>query len=356
MKPSCTPQVACAPVPADGCAPEVLRTPSMDGPVPDVSVVISTFRRSHFLEDLIGHLEAQHLHRSRFEVVLVDNGSADDTWSVLTALVGRTPLRLAAVRLEVNRGPAGARNVGVALARGGVVAFTDDDCLPTPGWLDALWAAFEAGADLVQGLTRPDPTGRRTSAWDRSVEILERSGLYETCNVAYRRAHLERSGGFDETGLVIGHRAARPFGEDAELGWRVHDLGATFAFAPTAEVHHRWHPGTFEGWISERRQLGNFAALARRSRGVSSLLWHRVFLTPTTAAFDLGVTSVILAAALRRPWLLLGMSPWVLRRWPDARSRTGRSPVVRLAQVGLGDLVGFAALVEGSLRHRRLVL
>lgn len=328
----------------------------MEGEPPDIAVVIATYRRSSFLDDLMEHLAAQRFDRSRFEVLIIDNGSDDDTWAVLGAIVDRTPLRLAAVRVEVNRGPGAARNLGLSLARARIVAFTDDDCLPTEGWLAALWAAFEERADIVQGRTLPDPTGRRTSAWDRSVEIPSRSGLFETCNIAYRREHLDRAGGFDETGLVVGHRAARPFGEDAELGWRVNDLGATFQFATTAVVHHRWLPGTFRGWVSERRQLGNFAALARRSRGVSSLLWHRIFLTPTTAAFDLGFASVVLAGLLQRPSLILGVLPWVFRRWPDARARTGRSPVVRLAQVGLGDLVGFAALVEGSVRHRRLLL
>lgn len=337
-------------------SPELVHSAPMAGPTPSISVVVATFRRSDFLGELVTCFEGQRLSRSQFEVLIIDNGSADDTWSSLVGLVTETSLRMTAIRLEENRGPAAARNVGICLARGGVVAFTDDDCLPGPGWLEALWAKFEAGADMVQGITRPDPVGRRTSAWDRSVEILAPSGLFETCNIAYRREHLQQLGGFDDSSAVIGHRDARPFGEDAQLGWRVRGLGANYCFAAEAEVVHRWLPGSFGGWVSERRQLANFAALARRSRGVSGLLWRRIFLTRTTAAFDLALACVGLGLVWRRPWVLVGVIPWITRRWPEARARSGRNPVVRLAQLAIGDLVGFGALLEGSIRHGRLVL
>ncbi len=91
-----------------------------------MSVVVSTYGRSSFLPELIGHLKTQDLDRARFEVTVVDNGSADDTWAVLRAAVESSgPLRLQVARVEVNRGPGGGRNLGVALSRGGMVAFTD---------------------------------------------------------------------------------------------------------------------------------------------------------------------------------------------------------------------------------------
>lgn len=335
---------------------ELVHGAQMAGPAPVISVVVSTFRRPGFLPELVSCLEQQQLPRSDFEVLIIDNGSADDTWSSLLRLVAETGLRMTAIKLEENRGPAAARNVGISLARGRCIAFTDDDCLPRPGWLQALWAEFEAGADLVQGITRPDPGGRRTSAWDRSVEILAPSGLFETCNIAYRREHLQQLGGFDATTVVIGHRDARPFGEDAQLGWRVRGLGAHYRFTADAEVFHRWLPGSYGGWVAERRQLANFAALARCSTGVSGLLWRRVFLTQTTATFDLALVCACFGLLTRRPWIFMGAVPWIVRRWPDARARSGRSPVVRLVQLAIGDLVGFAALLEGSIRHARLVL
>ncbi len=275
---------------------------------------------------------------------------------VLTGSVRSSPLRLAVVRAAENRGPAGGRNLGLQHTRGQLVAFTDDDCVPTPGWLDALREAAFGGADIVQGATRPRPADPRTSAWDRTVEITDRTGLFETCNIAYRSEVLDRTGGFDDSGAVVGHRAARPFGEDADLGWRAERQGARFAFEPRALVHHRWLPGTYRGWLAERRQLGNFAALARRVPGFRDLLFARWFLTPASAAFDLALVATSASVATRHPLVLLGTLPWMVLRWPDARARPGRHPFVRLTQLAVGDVVGFVSLAEGSLRHRRLVL
>jgi glycosyltransferase involved in cell wall biosynthesis len=327
------------------------------GPPPEVSVAVSTFGRAGFLEDLLQRLRDQDLPADRFEVTIVDNGSADDTWDVLEAAVRRDDrLRLQVARVERNRAPAGGRNLAVALSRGEVIAFTDDDCLPAPGWLSSILREVRGGAAIVQGRTEPQPDGVRTSDWDRSVWVLGRSGLFETCNMAYRRVDLEALGGFDERSAVIGHRAARPFGEDVELGWRAEGLGGRYAFAGDALVHHRWLPGSYRAWLAERRQLANFPALARRVPGLRARFWHRIFLTRTSASFDLAVVGTLAAALTGRPLLLLAAGPWARQRWVDAGDRPGRGRAIRVAQLAVGDLASLGALAEGSLRHRRLLL
>lgn len=335
----------------------VERSASWDvGPPPRISVVVSTFNRAEFLPGLLVALAEQDVGTDSFDVTIVDNGSADSTWDVLCAAAQRDPLRLQVARVETNRAPAGGRNLAVALARAEVVAFTDDDCLPASAWLRSLLDALGGGAGIVQGRTEPDPDGPRISVWDRSVHVQSRSGLFETCNMAYRRADLELVGGFDERTEVIGHRAARPFGEDVVLGWRIEREAVTYAFSDDALVYHRWIPGSYRGWVMEQRQLANFPALARRIPGFERLFWHRIFLTPTSAAFDLGVVAGVTGVALRQPLLLAAAIPWIVRRWRDAAHRSGRPRLMRVAQLGVGDLVGAVSLVEGSLRHRRLVL
>jgi len=343
-------------VPADRRStgdPETCTSGSWDGPTPDVAVHVPTYGRSGFLATLVERLEAQTLADERFEVVVVDNGSTDDTWSCLTGLVRRTPLRMAAVRLPANRGPAGARNVAVATSRAPVLAFTDDDCLPEPGWLAALLEPF-AHADLVQGRTEPDHAA--TGAWDRTIRIVGPTPLFETCNIAYRRRDLLSVGGFDEASTVAAGPGRRAFGEDVLLGAAVVGRGARRAFAAEAVVRHRYLPATYLDHVREMRNLAGFPALARVAPPLADARWGRVFLTRRTAAFDLAAVAVGAAAALRRPLLALGAAPWVLETWPLARERGGRSPLVRLAQLGIADAVGAAALVRGSVRHRRAVL
>ena len=131
-------------------------------------------------------------------MVVVDNGSKPEAWDVLRGLAAKTDLPLRALRLAENQGPAGARNHGAIAARGAIVAFTDDDCLPTPPWLESLLSVFAGGADVVQGRTVP-PAGRnRTGAWERSVWVTAQTPLFETCNIVYRLDRFRAVGGFDE--------------------------------------------------------------------------------------------------------------------------------------------------------------
>ena len=141
-------------------AGEVLATSATwDAPgTPAISVMVSTWNRSGYLDDLHRTLVAQTLAADQFEVVVVDNGSADDTAEVLAALAESSPLRLAVVRLDENRGPAGGRNAAAAHCRAPLIAVTDDDCLPTPAWLIGIVASFDADdVVLVQGRVDPDP-------------------------------------------------------------------------------------------------------------------------------------------------------------------------------------------------------
>jgi GT2 family glycosyltransferase len=333
------------------------RSGSFDGAPPAASVVVPTYDRAAFLPGLVAALEAQSVGPERFEVILVDNGSNDGTWKALEELARRTRLRLRAVRIEPNRGPAAARDLGARLARAPVICFTDDDCLPTPGWLEALLAGVAGGADVVQGRTEPDPTELgRAGPWDRTVWVRRATGLFETCNVAYRREPFLAAGGFAAAAGLVADADRRPFGEDAVVGHRVLAAGGRSGFAPEALVHHRMLPGTFAGWLREQRRLALFPALLRRVPTLRRSLWLGLFLGPRTAAVDLAAAAVVAAAAWRRPWPLAGVLPWIAVRWPAARRRRGRHPLVRLGQLAVGDALGLAALVAGSLRRRRLVL
>jgi GT2 family glycosyltransferase len=232
-------------------------------PEPLVSVVVPTHNRAGRLARLVDALGRQ-AGGVPMELVVVDDASTDGTWAELERLARGAPFPVRPLRLDRNAGPATARNAGWRAARGAYVAFTDDDCVPQPGWLAALVEAF-ADADVVQGVTFPDPVqaaGRGPFSY--TLNVVRESGWYETCNLALRREWLEKLGGFDE-----GYR--HPAGEDTDLGWRAREAGARRVFAPRATVLHDVHPS---GLRDRLRGLHRWEGVVRAVRDHPDLRQH----------------------------------------------------------------------------------
>lgn len=333
------------------------------GPVPRIAALVSTYRRPEFLRELLDALEAQDLATEDYEVVIVDNGSADGTWAELTALAETTPARLLALRVDKNRGPGPGRNAGAQRVRAPMMAITDDDCLPTPAWLREVATAFDQDPrlEVSQGAVHADPRGAdHMGPWDHTKWIMIPTPFFETCNVAYRRTAFERVGGFDGSDPLLNPRSGRAFGEDACLAWSVVRSGGGSAFLDAAVVHHRCIEVPFAHWVRDIAHVHGFPGLARRSGLVDEWLWKRVFLSRTTAEFDLALVGVVATLlSRRRVWPALLALPWLRRRAREARNAAGgnRLELIRvLAGYGIGDLVMCARLAQGSVRYRKLVL
>ncbi len=319
---------------------------------PRVAVVVTTYNRSHYLPELIACLRGQTIEH---ELLIVDNGSTDDTSAVLA------DLGVDAVRLDTNRGPGGGRNAGAALVTAPIIAITDDDCLPSPAWLERLLAAFdEDGVVVAQGRVQPDQEAKDAMGpFDHTISVPGPTPFFETCNVAYRREAFERVGGFDEQDRLLHPNSGRAFGEDACLGAAVLQQSGKRAFAADALVIHRCVPRTFGQWLADQRQLRLFPGLARKTPFLRSIFFRRVFLNRTTAYFDLALLGLLAAIIFRSPAPILLALPWVGRRARMTRWYAGNNVVqgIRIfAKYAVSDAVTFASLVEGSLRYRRLLL
>src|SRR5436305_2246501 len=131
---------------------------------PAVAVIIPARNAASTLGRTLRSLRAQQLEQP-FEVIVVDDGSRDDTLSIAKDYEPFVQV----LRSEHSRGPGAARNRGVEAATAPVLAFTDADCFPTPAWL-ARGLERIAGADLVQGAVQPDPEAPRTP-FDRTLVV-----------------------------------------------------------------------------------------------------------------------------------------------------------------------------------------
>jgi len=205
-----------------------------------LSVVIPTYNRLPILRQCLEALERQQLAAplERFEVVLVDDGSTDETVNWLEANAAAFPhLRL--LRQD-HGGPAEGRNRGVAAARGDVIVFIDSDLVVTPVFLASHASAlardwqqrgdrlsFTYGA-VINTANFADPTAEPHKLSDLSW------AYFATGNVAIDRQVLERSGLFDTAFRLYGW-------EDLELGERLRRMGVRLVRCPQAIGYH-WHP------------------------------------------------------------------------------------------------------------------
>lgn len=274
-----------------------------------------------------------------YELLILDNGSTDGTAEAVRDRPGR---RGVPVRVEVVPGPLGRlRNRAIELARGELLAFTDSDCIPTPGWLAAAVAPFDAdpGLGIVQGRTVPQQA-RTRERWVVTQDIPQLSKRYECCNIAYRRAALLESPGFDEHGN---------FGEDTAGAYGVLRGGWTAAFAPDAVVHHDVTRPGFGWWLRRARLYGTLARVVRDYPEIrQELLYRRWFLRPRTPKFLAALAGLALASRLR--WAVVLAAPYLAEVAP--RRQGPVTVLVAIGQFGVFDLVTLAGNLKGSLQYR----
>jgi GT2 family glycosyltransferase len=314
-------------------------------PSPRIRVVVPTYRRADRLPRLVAALEAQTLPPEDFEVVIVDDGSADATAQILGRLAATATINLAPVILDHNRGQGAARNHGWRSATTPFVAFTDDDCIPEPQWLASGLAGLETDAEtgVVQGCTRR-PAGSTTD-WTVFREVLAPSPWFEGCNLFFRREALEAAGGFDEV--------LRSGCEDTMLGWGVLASGWGRAFADQAIV---WHDNDERGVGYHLRygwREGRICTVAHRHPAFRRAgLWRPCSVRPLNVAYCLALVGGVLGLFWRRRFLGLALPYVWMRRPPTGHHRYFRLLIERFAV----DTAIFAGMKVGAVRERLFIL
>jgi glycosyltransferase involved in cell wall biosynthesis len=314
----------------------------LDAPAPIMTVVVPTRQRADMVRDTVEALFAQDTGE-RFEVIVVDNASTDETSRVLAELAEHALCDMLAIRMRTDRGPAVSRNAGIALARGSYIAFTDSDCIPSRRWLRACIAVLGQGFDVVQGRTEAPPW-QRQPLFSHFIETKRADGSFSTSNVAYRADAIARAGGFDP---------ACDYWEDVDLGWRVLNSDGRDGFAEDALVYHQVVTQAPLAWLLHARRLGNWPAKAARYPGFRQHLFLGVWVDRFHALLTLSMVGLIAARADRR-FLVLAL-PY-LAAFPFRHGLRGRFPPLKAAAHFARDCISFAALVGGSIRHRSVVL
>jgi glycosyltransferase involved in cell wall biosynthesis len=201
-----------------------------------VSVVVPTCGRLDLLDRCLDALTRQTLPSARYEVIIVDDEPNHNSLHLVAGWRARTldrGPRLVYVSNAGPHGPAAARNRGWRIAQAQVIAFTDDDTVPSPAWLANGLAGFADGVDAICGRIEM-PLPATPTDYQRDARLLE-TAEFVTANCFCRKEILERLEGFDE-------RFTSPWREDSDLHFRLLDMNARIAHAPEALVVHPVRP------------------------------------------------------------------------------------------------------------------
>lgn len=238
----------------------------------DCSVVITTYNRAKLLADTLLSLADQQVSPAvRWEVIVVDNNSRDETEDVVRRCSETTSLRIRHV-FEPRQGQSFARNRGIEAAEGAVILFTDDDIIPSPDWVSAMLRAIDADdCEGAGGKVLPLWEGEVPSWLSGRSDLLSWLALVdsdEACmldyplvasrrivgaSMGFRRSVFQEFGRFPTN---LGHRGRRMYGgEEVELINRILLKGRRIRYDPSIVVRHRIGPDRLTRFFFLRRHF-----------------------------------------------------------------------------------------------------
>jgi glycosyltransferase involved in cell wall biosynthesis len=265
----------------------------------DITVLVCTYNRAGVLQTALNSIAASVLPAScRWEVLVVDNNSSDETAEVLKRFCGQDRERFRYL-FEAEQGLSHARNAGIREARGDIIAFSDDDVSVEPTWLQNLTAALRDGVYAGAG-------GRILPKWTNSpppwLPVKDRHGLAPLtvfdpgltagdlkeapigANMAFQRIVFETYGGFRAD---LGRRPGTLIGnEDTEFGNRLLSAGERLRYEPSALIYHPVQEGRirkeyFLSWSFDKARADILEAGASlhsvwQVRGIPLYLFRRL--------------------------------------------------------------------------------
>ena len=230
-----------------------------------ISAIVCTYNRADFVVRAIDSLANQTLNIDDYEILVIDNGSRDDTKRRIEEKLPAIPnLRCVS---EPRLGLSVARNTGLAESKGRILAFLDDDAIACPGYLEEILGVFklcQPSPGLLCGPVEPiwgapRPTWLKDDLlgfysvlnWSDIPRPLEKGEWIAGANFAVARDVISACGGFDEN---LGRKGKSLLsGEDTALTDRIRMAGYVVYYAPAVTVQHYIHPERLsKAWFYRR--------------------------------------------------------------------------------------------------------
>lgn len=211
-----------------------------------ISIVIATFNRGNVLNNNLATFVKQNYPPKDFELIVVDDGSTDETKSNIEALKAEFPKNNIIYLCQDNRGPAVARNSGVDKAKGKIIALSDDDCRADNDWLSQINNSYLENPSIIGvggvTLSNKDKITPFTSQIENS-----HPQSFLTCNVSYKKDIFQKIGGFAKVFPF-------PSNEDSDLAWRMEKEGEII-HNPKMKIVHPPRPVSFWKIIKNTKYL-----------------------------------------------------------------------------------------------------
>lgn len=193
---------------------------------PEISVVIPTYNMRKSIKDLLVSLEAQT--QKSFEVIIVDNGTSKAGQHQLSTITQNMTLNIHIVTSELNLGAGRGRNLGVKSAKGRIIAFTDDDCIVGPNWVDAILSAYKENPDrkVLFG-----PVSSEIKPYYPFIHAFDFTGqVFGSGNCAFIHEFFKAINGFDEY--------VNSWAEDFEIGAKSELNGQKPIYIEAMQIDH----------------------------------------------------------------------------------------------------------------------
>jgi cellulose synthase/poly-beta-1,6-N-acetylglucosamine synthase-like glycosyltransferase len=313
----------------------------------DISVIVPAYNPAHTIDACLEALLAQSVPRDTYEVIVVDDGSSDDTQE----MVEEYEVRLIA---QSHQGPAAARNLGVMEARGDIVLFTDADCMPSETWIAEMIRPFDDAEVVgVKGTYRTRQEGivprfvqcEYEERYERMAKQRQ-IDFVDTYAAGYRRKVFLEQGGFDT-------RYPNASVEDQEFSFRLAERGYKMVFNPLAAVYHQ-HPQTLTAYLKRKFNIGYWKVMVLQRHPQKAV---RDSHTPQSLKIQMGLVFLLIPLAVLIflggffPWLslaavglfLISVLPFVvrtLRREPLLALLSPFLLFLRAVALGLGMVKG----------------
>lgn len=322
-----------------------------------ISVIIPTYKRPALLTNCLQALSLQTFLPGQYEVIIVTDGAGEITNNAMTSLATLNLFQnISFVSLASKKGPAAARNKGIALAKGKLLVFTDDDCLPEKNWLEGFWKAYLFEQKKEIAFTGRTVVPHRTfpTDYEKNIALLEKAEFI-TANCACSKTALQHIGGFDE-------KFAIAWREDSDLHFKLLEARIPIVKVDEAVVVHPVRKPAWGVSLKEQKKTRYNALLHKkhpvlfRQRISRNPMWnyYAMVLLLMIAGVSLYYEGKMLFIIAASCWLVLVID-FTFKRLRGTSKKMGHVAEMVATSIAIPFLSIFWT-IYGSLRYKTLLL